>query len=385
MWRSKGIRQPGAAVNDRFIRILHLVTVLTALFGSGCAERGAPSSTSPAKGGAQELQWQIRQERSNSRPAADAADPRPVSPKRVIKEPEPKPVPVPASDGRVHALLRGKRWIAYDSPHFDPYVGAMPTERQIVAELKRLSAAGFDGLIHFGSNAVFGSIPRLAKEEAGFSAVIMGIWVGDDQQRPSDQMRQAVDAARWADAYCIGHFGDRGIELGKLKKWQEELRTQTGRPVSATFPLSAYFGKNGAEVCDVGDWCFPDVHGDWSRGSSPQKILDHTRRAISQFKEAKLAKPVLLKMVSYPSAGAPGLTVANQKEFFQRLLQDDLPDGIFLSVLGAYDVPFKREDRGWARPERYIGLFDETGRAKPVVELFRPQGGVKPSRPSSGK
>ena len=82
---------------------------------------------------------------------------------------------------------------------------------------------------------------------------------------------------------------------------------------------------------------------------------------------------MLLAMISYPSGGAPGLTEEAQRDFFLTLGRDvSLPPGIYASVFSGFDLPWKgRRPDEFAKPEYYVGLFDEKSRPKAAVEAIR--------------
>jgi hypothetical protein len=77
--------------------------------------------------------------------------------------------------GEFEKSLAGRRWIAYEPVGYDPYTGRFPAHAELVDELRVLKSAGFDGLITFGAQGSLGELPRIAKEQVGFRAVIMGI------------------------------------------------------------------------------------------------------------------------------------------------------------------------------------------------------------------
>jgi hypothetical protein len=273
------------------------------------------------------------------------------------------------------AMFLRHRWIAYDSPNFDPYKPSWPTEDQIESELKRLNdQGGFDGLITFGADGTFPQVPRIAKERAGFKAIIMGVYLDPlNREKWEEQFRGAIAAKEYVDGYCVGHNAPSNIPLSDLAARMADLRSETGKPVTTTFPLNHYVGDRGQPVREIGDWYFPDVRGAWSLGTTPGMASEEFRQILGQTVALPRNKPVLLKMVGYPSAGADGLTEEAQRQFYMAIARDlPLPPGVYVSFFAGYDVPFKtRHPEHWTRPEGHIGLFTEDGRPKPAVDIVR--------------
>ena len=231
-----------------------------------------------------------------------------------------------------------------------------------------LSDYKFDGLITLSSKGTLGKIPRIAHEE-GFKDVIMGVW----DLHNADEVSAAL-SAEGADAYCIGQSGlTKRYQLDELKTMVARFKEKTRRPVAVSEVLGEY--ESNAELVRLGDFMFPDVHAQWHGGESPESAWNETVEADKEAAKLTSAEPkrlILLKMVSYPSAGAPGLTPATQAKFYQLAVETkrhrtDLSERVYFSFLGAFDTPWKTKANQWPLAELHTGLFTADRKPKPAV------------------
>lgn len=282
-------------------------------------------------------------------------------------------------DDHVHALVHAHRWIAYDPLGYDPTTGAWPDLESLEREIGWIRGAGFDGILTFTSREPLDQIPRIAKKQG--LAVILGVWDPADRR----ELHLARRAAPWVDGYALGHNGlsDR-YTWGELRQAVERLRFRTRRPVSTTERLSFYLEND--RLAKLGDWLFPDVHlslGDPESDQPPTFSVDvardveltigHARRVAEVAR--RLRKPVLLKMVTYPHAGASGASLEQHDRFFSMLLEGRrevdprLPHDVAISVHGAFDTPWKAR---WPffPWEAFTGLLDSDGRPRPAARTL---------------
>lgn len=281
----------------------------------------------------------------------------------------------------VDALLHSHAWCAIDPLRFNPYTKAVPQEADLVQQLQALgeeeksTKRRFDGLITFRATGM-GDLPRLAKEKAGFTAVIMGLYVDDDagvagsdaETAFKAEMSTAITAAPWVDAYCVGHNPSSKIAYAQLAAWMAQLRRETGKPVTTTLPLSYYIGVRGEQLRQLGDFAFVDVVPPFHGGTDPAAAVAHMREALRDVQNLPSGKPVLLKMVTYPSAGGPGLSEGNQDRFYRDLFHGVFfPPEVYVSVFAAYDVEWK-SGTAWDEAEVHVGLITTDGRKKPAFD-----------------
>ncbi len=259
------------------------------------------------------------------------------------------------------------RWILYDPTEYDPYKNKEASEASIRKDLQALRQHGFNGLITITSKGTCSQIARIAHEE-GFQKVIVGV----REIRDNNEINNALQIAQYADAYCLGHRGLKGLySFGELENARKLFIDETLRPVT-TSELVVDYELNPGLVA-VSDFLFPDVHSNWHKGQSPQAAWAET--LASARKAAQLAgsaKPVLLKMVSFPSGGAAGLTTQTQVEFYRLAAEEftdrnDVPSTVSLSFMTAFDPVWKTEEYEWSRSEQYTGLFTAGRKPKPAV------------------
>ena len=239
--------------------------------------------------------------------------------------------------------------------------GPEPSVEEIVADLKALHEhTCFNGLITFGADGALAKIPKLAKD-VGFSAVIMGIYVNPAATEWNlIQVESALAQDEWVDAFVYGHLNLEQIDFESLANGLRELKSRTKKPVSTTLPFIAYIGDRGAQARELGDFLIPDVHGSWRGGATPSQLVDELRSKIERLADVLPGrKPVLLKMISYPSGGADGLTPENQRDFFKRVLRDvDVPDRMYKSFFPAFDPHLDaKTGSSWSATEEHAGLF----------------------------
>ncbi len=280
------------------------------------------------------------------------------------------------------AIFLEHRWIAYEPPGYNPYPDKkrVPREEELRKDLEVLhriekGGGGFTGLITFGSEGALAEVPRIAKA-VGFRAVIMGIHIPLENGSPGKpDFAPAVAARDWVDGYCLGHNTPTVLDFDTLAAWMDELRRATDRPVTTTARLGNYLGERGQRVREIGDWYFPDVGGAWRLGTSPKVMAREMHQALRDVTQLPRDKPVLLKMVSYPSGGADGLTEQNQADFYAEVCRElSLPDGVYLSFFAGYDLPWKRHEdhpEEWSKPEEHVGLFTAERRPKLAAEIVR--------------
>jgi hypothetical protein len=293
-----------------------------------------------------------------------------------------------ATRARLDQLFLSHQWVAYESPKLDPKQGKFPSEADIRAELDVLhKQGGFDALITFGSDGTLAAAPRIAKTECGFRAVVQGIYIPEVQDAagnpadPDGALRRQLDHLLeetpdgvpddYVDAYCVGHNVSNRVPIQALAGWMAEVRRRTRKPVTTTAPLHFYLGPQSQRFRQLGDFYFPDVNGGWSTviGATPDQALSQLRQDLYRVGELT-DKPVLLKMISYPSGGR-GLMPDHQLEFFRGVSTFVRPPrGCYLSVFSGFDLPWKKPPE-FDPTEEHAGLFSADLKPKPAVGVLR--------------
>lgn len=284
------------------------------------------------------------------------------------------------SDEKVESLVRRYRWITYDPRGFDPYAGGRPLLDSMDRELFGIRQAGFNGIITFSSQEPFDAIPEFAKKYG--LAVIMGVWEPADRK----EILIAIAKKEHVDGYAVGHnaMGTR-YSYEKLRNAVNEIRFRTRRPVATTERIGSY--ESDPRLFLVGDWVFPDAHlslrDDTQTSPVPIFYADTNRDVHATVEHAKRistlarthAKPVLLKMVTYPMDGISYASLQAQARYFHLLLESrrdataDIPLNISISVHSAFDMYWKT---GWPfyQWDPYTGLIEKDGKPRPAARIL---------------
>lgn len=268
-------------------------------------------------------------------------------------------------------------WIGYTPTEFNPDIGWYPDEKSIEADLRILAASPFGGIITFGSQNTGARIPEIAKG-VGIRHVIMGVYDPCNLR----EIELAIAANDFVDGYCVGHMGlhERRYNQSDVIKAISKVRIETKKPVTTTEILDNLLTSE--QLIESVDWLFPDVHHYWHEGSSPEVAFDELSEILGRLNspgnKVRKDKIVVLKMISYPSAGAPGLTPENQADFFSRIsnrLRNTVnnPARVYLSFFAAFDNSWKTPERRWNAGELSTGLYDIARVPKQSIEVFRRQ------------
>ncbi|TWT87021.1 hypothetical protein [Stieleria varia] len=283
-------------------------------------------------------------------------------------------------------LLSGENWMAYDPVGFNPLSGSFPTKDSIREDFKAMKKLGVTGVITFGMENTLGEIPYIASE-FGFK-VIAGLSVPDDFRfKPEAEFVKAIEAneAGVVDAFCVGHIRGELIEFDTLAQWMTQLRNATGKPVTFSAPIAAYSGQRSKRAREIGDWYFPDVGGAWQLSNDPSEVVKQTRDNCFRAVELSEDKPVLCKMIGYPSGPASmGFSPQKQREFFLNFWRStSLPFHVFPSYAFAFDRRFVTHAASIFPDQRhpagaYLGLIDDSRQRlqKAVANDFRRHWGL---------
>jgi DNA-binding winged helix-turn-helix (wHTH) protein len=266
--------------------------------------------------------------------------------------------------------LRTLVWIAYEPTDYDPNSNPpkVPFEDSIQEDLRVLKMSGFDGLITFRAEGRLAGIPSLARK-AGFEGVIMGF--RPDQK---DIVKVAQENAEHVDSFCVGHnYEDLPLTLSRI----EQVRLATNKPLTTTYFLSTW--KDHEALAQKCDWLLLDVGVLWRQKhvSLDEQVADLKRKVSLAGQVANDHDTVvMLKMLSYPSAGIEGYTEAEQDEFhckvrdFYGLPAYPFQASVFISWFSAFDILWKKPKNDYPRCEAHVGLFDSRRQPKKAASCF---------------
>ncbi len=288
------------------------------------------------------------------------------------------PGPPPPRDREFSDLdrkLRELTWIAYDPVDHDDTKRQFPTDESVTADLDVLHHIGFRGIITFGSEGTLHRIPQLA-HQAGFDGVIMGIADPADET----ELKAAAEQVDYVDGYCVGHCSLSGryrvnASSSRLLDAMSTLKTKTRKPVTTTESIAVL--RENTQLFDACDWVFPDIHAYWHDGATPQSMVEFTiqgAKEIAEFVPTSRGKPIALKMICFPSAGAAGCTPESQRQFFQLLMTRirndvELPPHTRYTFFAGFDSRWKVPPQ-WAAPEQWVGLCDLNRNLKPAAQVL---------------
>lgn len=275
--------------------------------------------------------------------------------------------------GAFNTKLDQLNWIVYDPVDFDPEGDVYPSEDSVRKDLATLAQGPFNGIITIGSEKSLGLIPRLAKE-CGIQGVIMGVY----SLRDPGELQAALESMSYVDGYCIGHRGlNIAYNIADIQRVLSLVREKTKRPVSTTESLSDYLAI--PEMVGIVDWLFPDVHFYWHEGATPEEVISDLMSKINIIQDwlkHQTKSRVVLKMISYPSSGASGLSELSQAHFFARLFRRIKNDTgiaryVRFSFFAAFDNKWKKTDRGWSQAELSTGLYTIERTPKTALEFIK--------------
>lgn len=246
-------------------------------------------------------------------------------------------------------------WVACSPTHLDPEKRIFPPEESLKEDLKTLHDAGFNGLVTYSAE-IFP--PQLVKE-AGFKGLILGIW----NPLSSEELQKAKAVAR-SDiliGYAVGNEGlDVRYDFSQLRQVMDELKKETGKPVTTTEEFGDYYDER---LLSLGDFLFPNVHPYWHGVRNPEEAVQWTLERFQDLTERAKNRVVLFKEVGLPSGGDAAVSEHKQAEYYR-----------LLKTTSVKFVWFEGFDQTWKdhQPvEPYWGLFRSDRTPKEVVKYIK--------------
>ncbi len=241
------------------------------------------------------------------------------------------------------------RWVDYSSPNPNPDGGYyQPTPESIYQDLLTLKKANFTGLITYGSAGIMGKQFLAIAQSLGYQGVIMGIWNPNAQ----DELNNAMNAAGMPIVlgYSIGNEGLSGprdrYTVSELCSAISGLRTSTGKPATTSEDIEAYYRQ--PELLSIGDWLFPISHPYWHFTKYALDAIQWEQDQYAALRQ-RTGGYIFFKEVGLPTAGAYGLSEANQELYYRGLAQTEVPFAYF----EGFDQPSKTQ----ASVEPHWGIF----------------------------
>ena len=279
---------------------------------------------------------------------------------------------------RVREALASVRFVAYTPRGFDPDAGAPPPDAAALRADLALLRRYFDGLVTYSCANGLDALPRLARE-AGFRAVVLGVWSPSDSSELSRALA-AADAERGVViALALGNEGlffrrydatALGAAFARARRERPDLALATSEP------FSLYLDPARAGELPREDFLLPNVHPvdqPWF-GSAPAATSVEFVANVVSLLEQRFALPVLVKETGLPSGPSEsGFSEAAQARFWSALAERLPPTRAHaFAWFEAFDAPWKPTRTPDAPPEKrareaHWGLFDVDGHAKPAL------------------
>jgi len=291
--------------------------------------------------------------------------------------------PARGGEDELRDALASVRFVAYTPRGFDPGAGAPgPAADALRADLALLHRH-FDGLVTYSASNGLDAVPRLARE-AGFRAVVVGVWSPSDAAELARALAAARAEPRVVVALALGNEGlfFRRYDADALAQaFARARRELPGLPLATTEPFSVYLDDAQARSLPRQDLLLPTVHPvdqPWFGTAPPRTSVDFVADVVAKLEE-RFRVPVLVKETGVPSGPVEaGFTPEAQAAFWSALAKRLPPTRAHaFAYFEAFDGPWKparSPDPVPARRAReaHWGFFDAAGVAKPAVrELAR--------------
>ncbi|HXX47639.1 MAG TPA: hypothetical protein VEN47_05395 [Myxococcota bacterium] len=284
---------------------------------------------------------------------------------------------------RLEDALASVRFVAYTPCGFDPGAGGPPPGPEALRADLALLRSHFDGLITYSSANGLDRLPRLARE-AGFRAVVLGVWSPGN----AEELGRAIDAARAEPGVVVAlALGNEGLFFHRYgsetlaSAFARARRELPGVALATSEPFSLYLDSGQARSLPGQDLLLPNVHPvdqPWFGSAPPQASVEFVAEVVAKL-EARFALPVLVKETGLPSGPREaGFDPAAQAAFWSALARRLPPTRAHaFAFFEAFDGPWKparSPDPSAAKREReaHWGMFDAERRPKPVVKALAP-------------
>lgn len=242
------------------------------------------------------------------------------------------PLPSASPAVVVAGLFERVTFVCYSPSTANPLKQVEATPEEVEADLIELQADGFNGLVTYSAEGVLGADLVGLAAEHGFS-LIVGVW--DPLDVAELDAAIALSGSSRVLAYCVGNEGlDKRYTLPELSTAIATLRERTGKPVTTTEEFGDY---QAAQLLELGDWVFPNVHPYFANMTSPQSAVAWTQGAYEDLAERAQGRFVCFKEVGLPTAGDAGLSEQGQQAYYEGLARS----AVRFCYFEAFDLPWK--------------------------------------------
>jgi exo-beta-1,3-glucanase (GH17 family) len=257
-------------------------------------------------------------------------------------------VAAPPPDSWSEAMTR-IRWVCYTSPDGNLNRQIEPTPRAIKEDLRLLRQAGFTGLITYSADGLMGRDFAELASTLGFEGLIIGVW--DPKNKGELTSARNCRDIPIVLGYSIGNEGyPKRYTYQQLKAAIEDLRTQTGKPVTTTEEIDDYFADKA--LLELGDWVCVNAHPFFHNRRQVDESVTYTLGAYQELKR-RTDRLIMFKEAGLPTEGAGGLSEENQLDYYRSLEKAKAEGRIFFAYFEGFDLPWKTH----LAVEPHWGLF----------------------------
>lgn len=258
--------------------------------------------------------------------------------------------------------LRAHRWIAYAPTGYFPAESppVLPDARSVAADLRVLRAAGFTGLVTYGSG-----VEAIAEAAAlGFGAMLLGIWDPFDAREVDQALRTVARHSGLITGLVVGNEGlmNGRYNTERLCGAMSALRTAARKPVTSTETVDVILSEPKLVGCS--DFITVNAHPYFSNQKSPSSAIQWTLEAWIAVRRQYPDKPLLFKETGLPTAETEGMSEKAQEEFYTGLAKTD----VVFAYFEAFDAGPRFKD---GLIEQSWGLWRSDRSPKAIARLLR--------------
>ena len=257
----------------------------------------------------------------------------------------------------------------------DAIINVMPSEQQIREDVQLLSGKAL-ALRTYSSLRELGEVPAIAAEHN--MDVILGVWLGLDEQANDDEISAAIRLANTYPNITSVMVGNESILRGEfdvdsMALYLERVRSEIQQPVSTAEPWHVWI--HYPELVDHVDFITVHMLPYWE-GIHVDMAVDYIVDKMDQIKSAFPDKEILIGEVGWPSDGrtreSAVASTANEALFLRRFLHRAEQESYQYFLMEAFDQPWKAQSEGGVGA--YWGVYDVARRPKfsfeePIVRL----------------
>jgi exo-beta-1,3-glucanase (GH17 family)/cellulose synthase/poly-beta-1,6-N-acetylglucosamine synthase-like glycosyltransferase len=257
----------------------------------------------------------------------------------------------------------------------DAVINVMPSVEQIRTDVQLLADKA-RALRTYSSLRELSEVPAIAAEHD--MDVILGVWLGLDEQANNDEINAAIRLANTYSNITSVMVGNENIlrgefDVDEMAVYLERVRTGIQQPVSTAEPWHVWIRY--PELVDHVDFITVHMLPYWE-GIHVDVAVDYIVDKMEQIKAAFPDKEILIGEVGWPSDGrtreSAVATTANEALFLRRFLHRAKQENYQYFLMEAFDQPWKAQNEGGVGA--YWGVYDVERRPKfsfeePIVRL----------------